>query len=219
LLSSASSKTAFCLAYLIGKRTARGETAGVKVIGLTSKRNLAFTKDLGLYHDVLDYDSFTDAPCLNLSVETWIYVDVAGNDLLNQRVFAHFGSTERLVASITLGLTNLSPSSPVASSTNWSTNTFADTSPPPTSLEQFFMVEWLNVRKRQIPPTEMFALQNEAWRALMKDCMNWVKVEQVYGGDAVKKAYERVANGNLGPDEGYVWSLWDDKCDRTASKL
>ena len=45
LISSASAKTAFCLAYLVQKCN----QPGVTVIGLTSKRNLALTKGLGLY--------------------------------------------------------------------------------------------------------------------------------------------------------------------------
>ena len=52
LVSSASAKTAFCLAYLVQKRN----QPGVTVIGLTSKRNLAFTKGLGLYAVVHTYD-------------------------------------------------------------------------------------------------------------------------------------------------------------------
>jgi len=195
----------------------------MKIIGLTSKRNLAFTKGLGLYHDVLDYDSFTNAPSLKLGVETWIYADVAGSHSLNQRVFAHFGSTRYLVGGIALGLTNLSPSSPVVSSTNWSTNTFAAPTPLSSttfaSLEQFFMVEWLNVRQHQIPTADIFALQNEAWRGLMKDCVNWVRLDHVYGGEAVKKAYEDVVNGGLGPDKGFIWSLWDEEDGEVASKL
>ena len=52
VVSSASAKTAFCLAYLVQKCN----QPGVMVIGLTLKRNLAFTKGLGLYAVVHTYD-------------------------------------------------------------------------------------------------------------------------------------------------------------------
>ena len=52
LVLSTSAKTAFCLVYLVQKRN----QPGVMVIGLMSKRNLAFTKGLGLYATVHTYD-------------------------------------------------------------------------------------------------------------------------------------------------------------------
>lgn len=200
----------------------------MKIVGLTSRKNVGFTKGLGLYTDVTEYESFATASSLRLGNEKWIYIDVAGNDSLNARVFAHFGSTGRLVASIALGLTSLSPSSPDASSLGWSTNTFSDTASSPStpsatapySFEQFFMVEWLNVRKHQISPTQIFSLQNQAWKELMEDCVHWVKLERVYGVEEVKKAYESVAKGGLGPENGFIWSLWDgERTEKPVSKL
>jgi hypothetical protein len=211
LISSASSKTAFCLAYLIGKRIGRGELSSIQIIGLTSKKNKAFTKGLSLYNEVLDYDLFSSASSYSLTKETekWLYIDVAGNDNLNKRVFSHFGS--RLVASIALGLTNLSPSSPDASSTKWSTNTFTQnpTAPSPATLEQFFMPEWLAVRRHQLSIARITSLQNQAWQDLMKDCGSWVKMAHVFGGEGVMAAYEDIVKGGLGPERGLVWSLWD----------
>lgn len=71
------------------------------------------------------------------------------------------------------------------------------------------MVEWLNVRKHQLPIEEMFARQNKAWKELMEDCKGWVRVERVYGGHDVMTAYQVVAERGVGPEKGLVWSLWD----------
>jgi len=216
LISSASSKTAFCLAYLIGKRFARGDIRRKTIVGLTSKQNVAFTTSLGLYDEVVDYDSISTAPSLQLSEDKkWIYADVAGNGALNKRVFAHFRSNEHLVASIALGMTNLSPSTPDKVSKVWGLNTFATAAKSPSStspapLEQFFMVEWLNVRKHHLAPQEIHALQEKAWKELMKDCVGWVKLDRVSGVEAVKKAYEHLTKGGLGPDKGFIWNLWGD---------
>ncbi|KAJ6622546.1 hypothetical protein B0H10DRAFT_2013190 [Mycena sp. CBHHK59/15] len=216
LISSASAKTAFCAAYLIGKRNSRGEAhPKVKIIGLTSKKNLSFTKGLGLYDEVHEYRSFASA----LGQEKWVYVDVAGNDNLNKQLFEHFRTPEsgQLVTSVALGMTTLAPASDKASSLDWSTNTFTDSSATPQNssntlqFEQFFMVEWLNVRKHQLSLKEIFSRQHQAWKALMVDCIPWVRLEHVSGADAVKKAYENIASTGFSADVGFVWSLWDDE--------
>jgi hypothetical protein len=216
LISSASAKTAFCAAYLIGKRRTRGE-ANIKIVGLTSKRNVAFTKGLSLYDEVIEYDSFSSG----IGQEKWVYVDVAGNDELNKRLFEHFRTPAngKLITSVALGMTTLAPASDKASSLDWSTNTFAETSKIP-QLEQFFMVEWLNVRKHQLPLNEIFRRQKQAWTELMMDCIPWVRLEHVRGADEVKKAYENIATRGFSPDVGFIWSLWDEeKVKDVAAKL
>lgn len=235
LISSASSKTAFCLAYLIGKRIRSGDiNKDTKIIGLTSKGNVDFTNRLELYDEVLDYDSFMFAHYLQGGQENrWLYVDVAGNANLNKRIYAHFSSpyNGKLAASITLGLTNLKPSSanntaPKNLGTNPfnmtedANNTSTSTSSPPE--EFFFMPEWLDIRRHQIPILEIFRRQNQAWKELMEDCTGWVELERVYGAAGVEKAYRKLSREGLGPDKGLIWSLWDGdttKLPATSSKL
>ncbi|KAG9313370.1 hypothetical protein JVU11DRAFT_5687 [Chiua virens] len=134
LISSASAKTAFCLAYLIRKRAATdndGRMSMRQVIGLTSSKNYVFTKNLGLYDHVLNYDEFESAPVLNEPLQKWIYIDVAGNEHLNARIFAHFSDTNRdLAGSVALGLTNLSPSSKSDSADKWTRNEFSQQKSP-----------------------------------------------------------------------------------------
>ncbi|KAJ7682851.1 hypothetical protein B0H17DRAFT_942560 [Mycena rosella] len=215
LVSSASAKTAFCAAYLIGKRRAGGEAnSNVKIIGLTSKKNMAFTKGLSLYDEVVEYGSFTSA----LGREKWVYIDVAGSDDLNKRVFAHFQTlaSGELITSVALGMTTLAPASEKATSLDWNTNTFEASSEIP-QLEQFFMVEWLNVRKHQLSLKEIFDRQHRAWADLMVDCVLWVRLERVSGADSVKRAYEKIASTGFSPDVGFIWSMWDDET--AAAKL
>ncbi|KAF7965701.1 hypothetical protein HWV62_42217 [Athelia sp. TMB] len=208
LISSASSKTAFCLAYLVKKRLQK-ENLNTRVVGLTSKGNMTFTEGLGLYDVVYDYDSLTAISTSGDKDGSWVYTDVAGNNKLNTRVFAHFGAG--LATGIQLGLTNLSPSAPEASSTKWSTNTFegSSSSKGVRELEQFFMPEWLTLRRHQLPLQTITSLQAEAWTALMRDCTKWVRMGRVYGGTAVIDAYKRFGSAG-GPDVGWVWSLWEN---------
>ncbi|KIY65625.1 hypothetical protein CYLTODRAFT_492180 [Cylindrobasidium torrendii FP15055 ss-10] len=210
LISSASSKTAFCLAYLIHKRDRT-----IKVVGLTSPKNIGFTKGLGLYDEVLEYDSLTTSPLLH-SGERWIYVDVAGNKDFNRHVYDHFASpyTPTLAAVVSLGLTNLSPSTSSASH-KWSESDFSvEPSSQPTSAfwpveENFFMPEWLNVRRRQLDVRDIFSMQQTAWMDLMDNCTEWVEVERVYGAEAVKDSYKSIVTNSVSAKKGLIWSLWD----------
>jgi hypothetical protein len=232
LISSASSKTAFCLAYLIGKRIRRGEiNKDTKIIGLTSKRNVIFTKRLELYHEVLDYDSFTSAHSFQGGQDNrWLYVDVAGNQNLNKRIHAHFNSpyTGKLAANIALGLTNLQPSADTTP-TKLGTNPFnvsEDTSNATTSTssfwpreEFFFMPEWLHIRRHEIPVLEILRRQNQAWKELMEDCTGWVELNRVYGAAGVEAAYIKLSREGLGPDKGLIWSFWDAEVTELLAKL
>ncbi|KAK7022356.1 hypothetical protein R3P38DRAFT_2710315 [Favolaschia claudopus] len=212
LVSSASAKTAFCAAYLIRKRRSRGESTHVKIVGFTSKRNVEFTKRLSLYDEVIEYDSF--ASSLGKE-EKWVYVDVAGNDAFNKKLFQHLtdpSNKQQLITSVTLGMTTLAPDN--ASSFVWASNAGAS---PEVKIESFFMPEWLNVRKHQLSVQEIFRRQQQGWGELMADCVSWVRLEHVSGTEAVKKAYDEIATGGFSPDVGYIWSLWDEK--KEGSKL
>ncbi|KAH7913306.1 hypothetical protein BJ138DRAFT_1146382 [Hygrophoropsis aurantiaca] len=236
LISSASSKTAFCLAYLIRKRISQASNSAAqmrKIVGLTSKKNLAFTQRLGLYDDILEYETFASSSAMRLAEQKWIYVDVAGNDSLNAQIFAYFESKSdkrrHLVACIALGFTNLSPAAePAASLTKWSKNDFSTNSTRSDTdntvkvipdVEQFFMPEWLAVRRYQLSVAEITRLQKDAWTNLMKDCLGWgVHLRRVYGPDQVKKAYENVVASGIPPQEGFIWSLWDEASEREQAK-
>jgi len=234
LISSASSKTAFCFAYCIRKRVERDPTriSNIRIIGLTSKGNLEFTKNLGLYHEVYEYDSFLSVsatPFHSKSKNRWIYIDVAGNQTLNSRIYTHFASpyvTSKLVAAVSLGMTNLVPGEKKADKIEWTTNTDPKTASDSGDMktasstssagfwpvtEQFFTPEWLTVRRSELSPSQMFNMQKSAWGALMQDCRDWVKLERVYGGEHVRMAYEAMveSSSGLGPDKGWIWSMWE----------
>lgn len=214
LISSASSKTAFCLTYVMKKRLADqgGGAQGIRIVGLTSTRNVEFTKSLRLYDEVLEYDALGSARALQGN-ERWLYVDVTGNDSLNERVFAQF-APGRLGAAIQLGLTNLSPSDPSRASSKLTKNTSltsaASSAHTAHTLEMFFLPEWLAVRGKALSGAQITALQDSAWGALMQDGAAWIAIRHVRGGSAVKGAYEEIARGGLGPQCGMIWSMWDE---------
>jgi hypothetical protein len=214
LISSASAKTAFCLAYLVSKRRQGKPGRLCKIIGLTSRRNVAFTQDLKLYDAVVEYDTLSASDFLKPSAEKWLYVDVAGNDELNSQILSHFSTSKALVAGIQLGLTTLSPSAPAAASTKFTTNTSLSSPTAQLSnggfeLEQFFMPEWLAVQRKRLAIDEITSMQARAWRNLMVEGKDWVRIERTYGGTAVERAYHEVMKKGTDPTIGMIWSLWD----------
>lgn len=218
LISSASAKTAFCLAYLIGKRATKPDTSRLRVIGLTSKKNLDFTRSLCLYDDIFDYDSLERSLAPQVVEHKWLYIDVAGNDQLNDHVRTVLAEGSSLVGSVQLGLTTLSPSAPSASSTSFTTKITSDTpcqviDGRESTMDQFFMPEWLAVRRRQMSVSQITALQAQAWHDLMRDGKEWVNIVRVCGGAAVEEAYRDIARRGTDPRVGMVWSLWDDITD------
>lgn len=222
LISSASSKTAFCLAYLVQKRIHSGELKNVKVIGLTSKRNVGFTQKLGLYDEVYEYNTFRNGQAFKgPDVDRqWIYVDVAGNNDLNDKLRDHFASNNagRIIKNVALGFTNLQPLASAVDDLKWDDTPFnpnAQALAQPgdrwPNVDKFFMPEWLNVRKHQLPISEIFQRQQTAWKNLLRDGANWVVLKPVYGAEKVRDAYVRLAKEGLGPEEGLIWSLWEEE--------
>ena len=211
-ISSASSKTAFCLAYRIQIRIRNKEVpADTRIIGLTSKRNMGFTKRLGLYHEVVSYDDINEKS-FDLGVRA-IYTDVAGSDELNGKLFAVQGPT--FVAAIKLGMSNVTPMK-LGVTNVWTKNiALEETAGGSSSMktlefEAFFMVEWLAVRVKQLSVKEIVGVQIKAWKQLIVDAKGWVEIARVYGGEQVKAAYESALRDGLCAEDGYVWSLWGE---------
>lgn len=220
-ISSASSKTAFCLAYCIQLRIRNKEIpAGTKIIGLTSERNTGFTKRLGLYHEVVSYDDINEKS-FDSGVRA-IYTDVAGNDRLNKKLLTMQGPA--FVAVIKLGMSNVTPTRFDATNA-WTKNTMLEgagarsTSVGALEYENFFMVEWLAVRVKQLSVKEIVGMQVNAWKRLLFDAKGWVEITRVYGGERVKAAYDSALKDGLRAEDGYVWSLWDEREDVVKSRI
>lgn len=93
VLTSASSKTAYGLAHLLGQQP-------VQTIGLTSPARCGWVEGLGLYDAVLAYDELGDLGVPGGAV----LVDFAGDRALVRRVHEQLGDT--LVRSILVGFTH-----------------------------------------------------------------------------------------------------------------
>ncbi|KAI8852498.1 hypothetical protein BC829DRAFT_368216 [Chytridium lagenaria] len=157
IITSASSKTSFCLAQLLTKSAAEH---GKEIIGLTSPRNADFVSKLGVYHKTVLY---ADAATLLDDKRSTVIVDVAGDASLIRTIAGT--KTSQLRAIITVGFSHFDPNEKQA--------------PLPAELQalfQFFFVpDWIQKRMRTVGPVELGRKMSEAWKLLLSQVYGWVK--------------------------------------------
>lgn len=182
ILSSASSKTAFGLAYLLHKRP------GIRVIGLTSEANVDFVTALGCYDEVVTYDAVAAMP----SAELTAYVDMAGNSALRATLHRHFGP--QMVYSGRVGLTHRAtePDEPTL---------------PGAKPVWFFAPDQIRKRAKEWGPGGVDQRFGAAWTELAQRLPDWIKIIERRGPDAVRKAYLNTLEGDVPPDQGLILSL------------
>ncbi|TAJ52281.1 MAG: DUF2855 family protein [Nevskiaceae bacterium] len=182
LLSSASSKTALSLAFLLRRRR-RGE-----VIGLTSAANLEFCQRSGYYDRVLAYEQL---PTLAASRPT-VFIDMAGDGELLRQVHTQFGS--RLRHSCRVG------------GTHWKQGQIQQDLPgaPP---EFFFAPSRLRKRQQDWGASALEERYTQAWRPFLLSVGGWMRVVPQRGLAAVEKVYRDALEGRTPPEVGYILSL------------
>jgi hypothetical protein len=178
ILGSASSKTAFGLAFML-QRSKR-----VKVIGLTSPANVSFVRQLGLYDEVLTYDDVESLPS-----EPSAYVDMAGNRDVLAAVHHHL--KEKLVNSCGVGITH------------WEAQEGADpASLPGAKQAMFFAPTQIVKRSEELGPAEYQRRIAEATGEFFARVDAWVTIDE-HPFTELASVYDTVLNGPS-PDRGYV---------------
>ena len=184
VLASASSKTAFSLGYLLAK----SRRDAVRVVGLTSARNVGFVERLGCYDRVLRYDQVSALA----QDEPVVLVDMAGNHEVTRAVHEHLRDAVKY--SCVVGLTH------------WEKQ--GDTSglpgPPPTF---FFAPSQIEKRTADWGPAGFQARLGAAWRDFLDGTRGWLKVVSHRGPAAVERAYLDTVEGRVAPDQGLILSL------------
>lgn len=190
LLSSASSKTAYGTAFCLAQR--RGATGAPRVVGLTSPANLAFTRGLGCYDEVVVYDEVGTLP----ADEPSVYVDMSGSAPLRERVHAHWN--ERLMHSCSVG------------GTHWSELGGAKGLPGPRPT-LFFAPAQAQKRVADWGGAGLGQRIAEAWAAFMKPVADpaspWLTVASGRGPREVEQAWHSLIEGRADPRQGQVLSL------------
>jgi predicted GNAT family acetyltransferase len=184
VLSSASSKTALGIAFLLSRRS----PSQAELIGLTSPANLEFCKRVGYYDRVLAYGEARE-----LSPE-WpsMLVDLAGDPTLLGELRAHLGESLRHVC--------------IVGATHWEERE-PGRGLVPDGAQFFFLPPWLEERRREWGPGELGRRYGEAWEAFLPSAATWLRVVRGAGPAAVEAVYRELLEGRTDPAVGHVLSL------------
>jgi hypothetical protein len=182
VISSASSKTAIGVAYLLAQRE------GVEVIGLTSPRSAAFVDGLDIYDRTVTYDAIDS---LHPGLAT--FVDIAGDSGLRRAVHSHYG--DELLHSMAVGATHWEGPAPGA-----------DALPGPSPIF-FFAPDRIVQRSRDWGPAGLQTRVADAWHEFCAWTGGWLEVEHQRGFEAVQSAYRDVLEGRVEPTTAHVLSV------------
>jgi hypothetical protein len=181
IFSSASAKTAWAAAGQIAAR-------GVPVVGLTSKRNVAFTESLGCYARVVAYE---DIETLDASVPT-VFVDIAGDAGVRGRVHTHFNANLKY--------------SCLVGATHWQEGAGGGDLPGP-KPEFFFAPGQIAKRIGEWGAPVFGEKVGAAWRTFLPIAARTTKIVEGQGLGAAEAAFVAFVNGTARADEGTVIRL------------
>lgn len=193
VLSSASSKTAYGTAFCLAQRSPQP----VRVIGLTSARNIGFTRSLGCYDEVLAYEDIAKLPAATPTA----YVDFSGDVTLRRKVHEHF--QDALTFSSAIG------------ATHW--EDFGGKTGPLPGAKPIFFFAPSQAQKRSGPPPEGWGRDGfmqrlgAAWGAFMQPVTAanppWVQIVREQGAQAMQRRYLDLLEGRGDPREGLMLSF------------
>jgi Protein of unknown function (DUF2855) len=181
-ISSASSKTASALAFLLSRR---GE---VELVGLTSSRGAEFTRGLGVYDRVVSY-----ADVSSLEPRPAVYVDISGDGAVRDAVHARYRG--KLKHSAVVGATHHDKMAALP-----------DSLPGPRPAF-FFAPDRITKRGREWGREGLQERMAEAWHPYVEWTAGWLEVEHGRGGEALERVYLDVLDGRVEPAKAHVLSL------------
>ena len=183
IVGSASSKTGLGLCKLLAEQSPRS----VKIVGLTSQRNIPFVQSLGACDAVVGYDDIE-----NIETIPCVYVDMAGSVAVKARLHTHLANV--LKHSCAVGMSHWDAFRPGQK--------FAGPAP-----EFFFAPAQIEKRRVDWGPRVIDARIGDAWRRIASEASTWLDVKPHAGMRAVPDIYRGLADGSASPRDGFVVSL------------
>ncbi len=182
VISSASSKTAIGVAFLLAQRD------GVEVIGLTSARSSEFVEGLGIYGRVATY-----AEIDTLEREPATFVDIAGDAAVRGAVHAHF--RDQLLYSMAVGVTH------------WEEFGAGEGELPGPRPIFFFAPDRVTKRSKDWGAAGLQDRVADAWHPFCAWSGEWLQLIRGEGFEAVQSTYLDVLEGRVGPRTAHVLTL------------
>ena len=184
VLTSASSKTAFGLAFLLHSQ----RKPGIEIRGLTSGGNVDFVNALGCYDTVHPYDAVEELP----GEHPTLLVDFAGNTKLRRAIHEHYG--DALTYSCSVG------------ASHWDQAAGGGELPGPKPT-LFFAPSWVEKRMTDWGPGGIEERVALAWQAFLTASRDWLEIREDRGEDAVERVYRRTLAGDMPPRVGQILAL------------
>ena len=188
IIVSASSKTAIGLAQGLHREKGRPE-----IVGLTSKRNLDFVKDLNSYDHVITYDELD-----NINIDSpAVMVDMAGNREILGKLHSSLGN--KMIKCITVGMTH------------WDNETTADDTMGQLMnrerTEFFFAPDHIQKRISDWG-TEGYNKKTSSFMdTRAEQSKSWMNIKEVSGLDNFLSTYDNVIQGDINPNEGIIVNI------------
>jgi hypothetical protein len=182
LISSASSKTAIGVAFLLAQRE------GVEIVGLTSPHSTEFVEGLGIYGCTVSYEEIG-----SLDRRPTTYVDVAGDGNVRAAVHNHFGG--ELVRSMAVGVTH------------WEDFGSGGGELPGPRPELFFAPDRIVKRGQDWGRAGLEQRAAAAWNPFCEWTGGWLGTIPSQGFDALQSAWAEVIEGRIDPKAARVISL------------
>jgi len=188
IVVSASSKTAIGLAQGLAE-----SQDAPKIVGLTSRKNLEFVKNLGCYDEVVTYDELQKVDCSQGSV----MVDMAGSREILGTLHRELG--DNMLKCLTVGMTH------------WDNTTTAEDALGQAMLRErteFFFAP-AHIQKRIGEwGHDAYAKKSNAFMAKRAiQSKDWMQIIEINGLDQFIPIYEAMVGGNINPNEGIIVNL------------
>lgn len=185
ILTSASSKTALGLAFMLNhQRSSRGGKP-LQIVALTSAANAGFVTGLGYYDQTITYDQLDE---LNADTPS-VLIDFAGNGAVLAAV--HQRLQEKLKYSALVG------------AAHWDQRQ-SEKNLPGARPEVFFAPGYWAQRSKDIGTAQLMGRFATLWSPLAASVGSWMEIRTVEGGEAMKQAYLDTLNGLIRPETGMI---------------
>ena len=180
ILTSASSKTALSLAFLLSKYKSKVKK---KIIAITSEKNMQFVSEIKFYDIVLSYDNAEE----NLKRSKSVIVDFAGNSDYLKKLSDHLGDGLKHVSLIGLA--------------DWSSKTNFKIIP---NSKFFFAPNHAEKRYREMGVKRTTLLADELLKEFIMKVKNYIKLEYCNDPKDIHKLYLKSLKGKIDPSKGYM---------------
>ncbi len=186
MLTSASSKTAQALAFLLALRK-KTHGLNIKLLGLTSSKNVAFVNQLGWYDQTISYDELSTLE----ENENAIVVDFTGNHQLQYQLQTLLGNN--LVYNCLVGLVD------------W--QNLKGEKPLPKKGELFFAPTHAAQRQKAWGAHEFQQKVGIAWQQFINAIESTIAIKQYKGVEKLHQLYLDMLNGKIDPKCGNIVSV------------